>query len=1057
MKKIYFRLIFLLTLLIPLQYSYGQGVTTSSMTGSVTDTGGEGLPGATVVAVHTPTGTRYGTTTLVDGRFAIQNMRVGGPYAVTVTFIGFEDQSFNNVNLRLGEAYVLNVKMGQAATQLGEVVVSGERNTVLNAERTGASTNISRQQIENLPTISRSLQDFTRLTPQASGNSFGGASNRFNNITIDGAVNNDVFGLSGSGAPGGQANTQPISLDAIQEIQVVLAPYDITYGNFTGGGVNAVTRSGTNDFQGSVYTFIKSENFVGRSPLTDAKYNTFSDNQYGFRLGGPIVKNKLFFFVNAERGRREAPLAFAAGETGSAISVATAQTIRDYTLATYGYDVGSYEGLNLKRENDKYFARLDWNITDKHQLTLRHNYITAFDDNLSRSGSSFSFGNNAYQFNNQQNISVMELRSNFSPKLSNNLILGYSRIRDNREVAGAIFPQIQIRNLEGVSSNNAFFGAERSSVANELDQDVFEITDNLRYNLGKHTVTVGTHNEFFDFRNLFINNIAGRWDFNSLADYLANRPLQARATYSLIPGNTSPAAEFRAAQLGFYAQDEFEAFRGFRLTVGLRADVPIIKDQPLNNPAVATAFPGVRTDETPSGKVLWAPRAGFNYDVTGDRSIQIRGGAGIFSGRVPFVWLSNQFVNSGLLLGTVDISDNNRTPLVNEVNGGRGFEPDPTKQQNVGGPVATTEINASDKNFRIPQVARFNLAGDVQLPLGIVGTLEGIYSKTINNVFYQDINLKPSTATINPEYSGGADLRPLFATNAAGKVSTAYTNVLYLSNTNQGYTYNVTAQLQKTLNSGLNGMFAYTYGRATDVNSGASSTALSNWEFVQNVNGPNNPPLATSNYETRHRLVGSLGHRIAYGPNNAFATGISLFYNGFSGTPFTYLYNGDLNGDGRLNNDLLFVPANQEQINLVDITNSAGVVTSSAAQQWQNLNTFIENDPYLSTIRGQYTERNGTRTPWEHHFDLRLTQDLGAVTGKVKNTFQVTFDIFNVGNLIKKDWGRSYFVSNQAVTLISTARGVNGFNFNRSNPVGYDVSDLSSRWQGQLGLRYLFN
>jgi outer membrane receptor protein involved in Fe transport len=1056
MKNYYCRLFLFLAFLITAQLGWGQGVTTSSMTGTITDESGEGLPGATVVATHTPTGTRYGTSTLVDGRFSIPNMRVGGPYTVEVSFIGFQNQTFKDISIRLGEPHVLNIKLGQAAAQLGEVVVSGARSTVLNAERTGASTNISRQQIENLPTISRSLQDFTRLTPQANGSSFGGSSNRFNNITIDGAVNNDVFGLSGSGAPGGQAGTQPISLDAIQEIQVVLAPYDITYGNFTGGGVNAVTRSGTNEFQGSVYTFVKGEKFVGRSPLTDAKYATFTDNQYGFRLGGPVIKNKLFFFANAELGRREAPLAFAAGETGSAISVSTAESIRNYTLTTYGYDVGTFGGINLKRENNKLFGRLDWNINDKHQLTLRHNYIKAFDDNLSRSGSSFSFGNNAYQFHNQQNISVMELRSNYSPSLSNNLILGYSRIRDNRDIAGDVFPQIQIRNLEGVSSNNAFFGAERSSVANELDQDIFEITDNLRYTLGKHTITVGTHNEFFKFRNLFINNIAGRWDFNNVADYLANRPLQARATYSLIPGESRPAAEFNAAQLGFYAQDEFEAFRGFRLTVGLRADIPVISDKPLNNTTVTTNFPGVRTDETPSGKVLWAPRAGFNYDVTGDRSIQLRGGAGIFSGRVPFVWLSNQFVNSGLLLGTVDITDNNRT-AANEVNGGRGFEPDPTKQQNVGGPVATTEINAIDKKFRIPQVARFNLAGDVQLPLGIVGTLEGIYSKTINNVFYQDINLKPSITTINPEYSGGADLRPLYATNAAGKISTAYTNVLYLSNTNQGYTYNLTAQLQKTFDFGLNGMFAYTYGRATDVNSGASSTALSNWEFVQNVNGPNNPALATSNYETRHRLVGSFGHKINYGPNNAFATGISLFYNGFSGSPFTYLYNGDLNGDGRTGNDLLFVPASLEQINLVNITNSAGAVTSTRVQQWENLNAFIENDPYLRERRGRYTERNGARTPWEHHFDLRLTQDLGLVTGKVKNTLQLTFDIFNVGNLINKNWGRSYFVSNQAVTLISTARNVNGFNYNRSNPVGWDISDLGSRWQGQFGLRYLFN
>jgi outer membrane receptor protein involved in Fe transport len=698
MKNLYCLILILSGLLIPLQPSWGQGLTTSSMAGTITDDTGAGLPGATVVATHGPTGTRYGTTSLVDGRFAIPNMRVGGPYTVETSFIGFQTQRFENITLRLGEPHILNIRLGQAGTQLQEVTVSATRSTVLNAERTGASTNIDRQQIENLPTLSRSLQDFTRLTPQANGNSFGGASNRFNNITIDGAVNNDVFGLSGTGTPGGQAGTQPISLDAIQEIQVVLAPYDITYGNFTGGGVNAVTRSGTNDFQGSVYTFLKNEDLVGKSPLTDTRFARFTDSQYGFRLGGPILKNKLFFFVNGEIGQREAPLSNNAGEPGAAISLATAQLIRDTTLARYGYDVGAFGPTELKRNNDKLFGRLDWNINDQHQLTLRYNLIDAFDDNLSRSGSSFSFANNAYTFNNNQKISVMELRSNFTPSISNNLILGYSRIRDNRQTAGTPFPQIQILNLEGIPANSAFFGTERSSFANELDQDIFEITDNFRYTLGKHTFTVGTHNEFFKFRNLFINNLTGRWDFNSLADYLANRPARARVGYSLIPGEDRPASEFKAMQLGFYAQDEFEALTGLRLTVGLRADIPILPDEPLFNPGVTATFPGVRTDQTPSGQVLWAPRVGFNYDVTGDRSLQLRGGAGIFTGRVPFVWLSNQFVNSGLVLGTIDVSGV-------DINNGNGFQPDVSQQRTVGGAVATTEINAVDRDFRIPQIA----------------------------------------------------------------------------------------------------------------------------------------------------------------------------------------------------------------------------------------------------------------------------------------------------------------------------------------------------------------
>ncbi|WP_069661174.1 TonB-dependent receptor [Arcticibacter eurypsychrophilus] len=1053
--------IFMLTACV----TFGQ-VTTSSLTGLIKDAKGEALVGAIVRAVHVSTGTNYSTATNGDGRFTIPNMRVGGPYRVEISYIGYQKNTTNNVTLSLGEPYIYNATLSQEGLSLSEVQITGRKDAIMNSSRTGASTNISQAQIENLPTLSRSLQDFTRLTPQANGNSFGGASNRFNNITIDGAVNNDVFGLSGSGTPGGQASTQPISLDAIQEIQVVLAPYDITYGNFTGGGVNAITRSGTNEVQGSVYFYGKSQGLIGKNPLTDKKYQNFTDNQYGFRLGGPIIPNKLFFFVSGELGRRKTPTSNNAGEKGSAISEATAKSIRDYTLSKYGYDVGEYGAIDLKRENDKVFARLDWNINDMHQLTLRHNYVNAFDDNLSRSGSSFSFGNNAYKFNNKQNITVAELRSNFSSQFSNNLILGYSTIRDNREVAGAsIFPQVQINNLEGVSGNSAYFGSERSSVANTLDQNIFEITDNFKYYSGKHTFTLGTHNEFFSFENLFINNLNGRWDFDGVGNYAytdplnpnaPNRPLQARASYSLIPGDKTPSAKFNAAQLGFYVQDEFDAFEGFRLTLGLRADVPIINDKPLFNQSVSDTFANVRTDETPSGKFLWSPRLGFNYDVTGDRSVQLRGGAGIFTGRVPFVWLSNQFVNSGLVLGTVDVSDRTATPLVNEVNGGKGFEPNPDLQQQVGGPVATTEINAVNKDFKIPQVARFNLAADIKLPLGIIGTVEGIYSKTLNNVNYTDINLKPSVATINPAYSNGADNRPLFSTAAAGKVNTAYTNVVYLDNTDKGYNYSITGQLQKQFNFGFNAMFAYTYGRATDLNSGASSTALSNWEFVQNVNGPNGVPLATSSYETRHRLVGSGNYKISYGKAKAFATGFSLFYSGFSGTPYTYLYNGDLNGDGRRGNDLLFVPADRSQINMVPLVNrTTQVVIATPDEQWANLDKFINDDPYLSKIRGKYTKRNGATTPWEHHFDLRITQDLGAVFNGKKNALQLTFDVFNVGNLLKKDWGRSYFNGNQAVSLLSTSG--NGFNYVRTNPKGYDVSDLGSRWQGQFGVRYIFN
>ncbi len=1034
----------LLTLLLTTFTVFGQ-VTTSSLSGTVNDSKGEVLPGATIKATHTPTGTNYTTVSNVDGRFNISNMRVGGPYKIMISFIGLKSFELSNVNLKLGGEEVLRVRLIDEGRELTGVTVVGTRDNVLNSKRTGAATNISRDQIENLPTLSRSLQDFTRLTPQANGNSFGGANNKFNNITIDGAVNNDVFGLSSSGTPGGPAGTQPISLDAIQEIQVVIAPYDVTSGNFTGAGINAVTRSGTNNFEGSAYFFGRNENTVGKNVLTGEKSSSFTNNQYGLRLGGPVIKDKLFFFVNAELGRRTAPLSNNAGETGAAITLATAQQIANYTQQTYGYNVGNFTSIDAATENDKIFTKLDWNINEKNQLTARYNYVDAFDDNISRSGTFFRFGNNAYKFTNKQHVGVVELRSKLSDRMSNNLILGYTNVRDARETAGGLFPQITILNLEGVSGSSAELGSQRSSVANELDQDIFEFTNNFKLNLGKHNLTIGTHNEFFSFRNLFINNSNGRWDFNNVADYLAAKPNRVRATYSRIAGDPLPAAEFSAAQLSLYAQDDFEVLKGLKLTAGLRVDLPVFGDTPLKNATVETSFPGFRTDRTPSSKPLFAPRLGFNYDIKGDRSVQLRGGTGIFTGRVPFVWLSNQYSNSGVLFGTVDRRNSTANPLA--------FVPDATNQQSAGAGSNRAEVNLISEDFKIPQVFRTNLALDVKLPFGVTGTLEGIYSKTVNNVLYTDINLKPNTgATLNPLLSNNADTRLVYGP----KVDAAnFTNAILLDNTNKGYTYNLTAQLQKNFSNGISAMFAYTNTEARSINDGTSSTALSNWEFLQIVNDPNNPQLATSNFQTRHRVIGSLNYKINYGKDKAFGTGISVFYAGVSGTPFTYLYNGDLNGDGHDRNDLFYVPRDQSEIRLLPI---AGSFPVSVADQWTALNSFIESDPYLNTIRGEYTQRNGAETPWQHQFDVRLTQDLGVLARGTKNKLQLTFDVFNAGNLLNKDWGRSYFVSNQALTLVSYDSRNAGFTFKApSSGKGYQTAAFDSSWSGQFGIRYLFN
>lgn len=1054
-KSLLLRLFLVIVALVGLTAGVNAQITTSTMTGTIRDAKG-GLPGASIKAIHTPTGTPYSVSTNNDGRFTIANMRVGGPYTIEVTYIGYQPEKITDLYLKLGDPYVLNITLSDNSKQLEEVVVRGKNDPLFNSKKTGASTNISKEQIQSLPSLSRSLTDFTRLTPQANGNSFAGANNRYNNISIDGAVNNDVFGLAGNGAPGGQAGTQPISLDAIQELQVVLAPFDVTLGNFAGGGVNAVTRSGTNKVEGSAYFFGRNQNTVGKSvDGLNTKAADFYDTQYGIRLGAPIIKDKLFFFINGEMGRRQEPTTLNVGDPGSVLTLADAQSISNALQTRYGYDAGSYDAVNRKTQNNKIFARLDWNINAKNQLTLRHNYIKAFDDNISRSTTQFRFGNNAYKFNNNQNVSVLELRSAISQNVSNNLIVGYQRIRDFRTTEGSLFPQIQINNMNGISGNSVIVGSERSSAANQLDQDIIEFTDNLKIFANKHTFTIGTHNEFFKFRNLFMNNFNGSYTYSNLNDFLTNaKPNAAAATYSVVPGDATPAAKFSAAQLGFYFQDEIDAFKGFKLIAGLRVDVPLFFDDPAANPLIASTFPGQRTDQSPSGQILVSPRLSFNWDLTGDRALQLRGGAGLLTSRAPFVWLSNQFTNSGMLYGAV-----------NATNGTGTFIADPANQKAAGGSATTYEVNLANNNFKLPQVFRTNIAADFKLPGGITGTLEALFSKTVNNVLYKNLNLKPSIGTINSSLTGGNDKRPLYNYPlTAGKVNSTFTNVYYLDNTDQGSNYNLTAQLQKSFNFGLFVSGAYTYGKSKDVNSGANSTASSNFGFLQIVNDPNNPDLAYSNFDIRHRITGALSYAVKYGKDKAFGTSFSLFYVGKSGSPFTYLYFGDLNQDGNNQNDLLYVPRNLSEIKLADLNigTTAAPIIVPVAQQWAALDAFINSDPYLSSRRGQYAERNGARMPWEHQFDVRIMQDLGFVGGKgTKNSLQLSLDIINVGNLLNKDWGRLYSLSNNASTLINynyNATTGGSYTFRApTNGTAYQVSPFASRWQAQIGVRYNFN
>ncbi|MBD2715747.1 TonB-dependent receptor [Microvirga sp. STR05] len=1074
-------LLVLLLTLLSAHAGWSQGTTTSAMNGVITDKEGAGLPGATVIVVHTPTNTQYVAPTNSEGRFNIQNMRVGGPYTVRVTFVGYKDASREGIFLSLGQNLRLDLNLSDATTELAGVTVSGRRDPVLNSERNGAATNVQREQIERLPTISRSFQDFTRLTPQANGSSLGGRNGRFNNIQIDGASNNDLFGLGSTGAPGGQANTNPISLDAIQEFQVVLSPYDVRQGRFSGGGINAITRSGTNDFSGSAFVFGRNQNTAGKSPTPNSagertKLDKFNDYQAGFRLGGPVIKDKLFFFVNGEITRRTAPLLFRTGSQDQIsnnpgsdlltfVSTEQLQDISNTLRDRYGYDAGAFGEINAERRSNKAFARLDWNISQDHQLTLRHNFVDASDDNITRSLTNFRFGNNGYQFLSKTNSTVMELKSRFGNRFANSLLVGYSRIRDSRSLVGSRFPSIEI----SIGNGSVFAGSELSSVANRLDQDILEINDNFNIFAGKHVITVGTNNEIFRFDNLFVQSTEGRYNYPTLAAFLANdvnaSGFRYRQNYAL-PGG-KPTAKFGAAQFGAFVQDEYNVTDNFRFTTGLRVDLPVYFDNPSYNKrvdstfALATANGGaydVKTDRLPKSRLQVSPRIGFNWDVRKNQTFQVRGGVGIFTGRPAYVWISNQYGNTGVDFAAYD-SNNSTSKAGLELSG--NFTTLRDRIASTPAAAAKGSIAVTDKDFRNPQLLRTNFALDYRLPAGIVATLEGIYSKTLNDVLPVDINLSNPTGVIQ------GDGRPVYPTGTARyRNSRDFNNVILLTNTSKGYQYSVTGELKKQVNSDLFATTAYTYGQSRDLYSGSSSTAVSIWEFNPHVAGPNSLPLSYSNFDLRHRVLASLSYRKAYAQH--FATTFSAFYNGQSGTPFSYsYYGGDLNNDGGQfttnSNDLVYIPRTRDEIVLVtDGPNDR----RNLDQIWSELNTFIENDDYLKEHRGEYAARNGARTPWQHKVDVRLLQDIYTTIGGKEHTIQLSVDVINFGNLLNKEWGRDYFVSNGNYGLLryqgleNGATGRPTFSFGNGTSttptVGYQVDQLASRWQAQFGVRYLF-
>ncbi|MFP8490100.1 carboxypeptidase regulatory-like domain-containing protein [Gracilimonas sp. Q87] len=1083
MKKLI--LFFFAALVLPFA-GFSQGTTTGSIEGTVTDINGEPLPGATIIAQHMPTGTEYGTASRPDGRYTLRSVRIGGPYEVRITFVGFNPQIVEIDRIELGERYTLDFTLEEGAQDLGEISVVAAGDRLFNPDRTGARTNITSEDISRTPSVFRSLGDFTRLTPQVtSGNSFGGANDRYNNILVDGATLNDVFGL-GDATPGSQAGvSSPLSIDAIAEFNVDIAPFEVTNNGFTGGQVNAVTKSGTNNYEGSVYFQTRNENLIGDYDYFAARPNigedifekveggdfpSFTERYIGLNIGGPIIQDKLFFFINAEFKRETSPITTGVFGSGAPVQVgfepATFDQISSILQNEYGYDPGAYTSpLDTDTNNDKVLAKLDWNINQDNKLSFRMNYVDALADRgISRGQNSYTFSNRQYNFNSKQTSFVSELTSRFSDNAYNEARLVYTRIRDSRDVPSQRFPSVTVSmgfddpDRNGFGAINA--GVERFSQANALDQDLIEFTNNFTYIRGDHEMTFGTSNQIFTFDNLFVQDAFGTYTFWSIDDLEAGDPVEYQHSYLLPDGN--PTANFTGMQFGLYAQDKWSATDYLKLTYGLRIDIPVLPDEPSFNPDVPDAFPGYSTDKIVSGQVLWAPRLGFNWDASqGERTTQIRGGVGIFSGTPPFVWISNQYSNTGVDYGRVD-----------EFNFGRFdglFSPDPDNQPTPGtspilDPVETSEINLLADDFKYPQALKVNLAVDQELPYGIRGTLEGIYSKGINDVVFENINLESQgeSAYGRPIY-GEIEYNSRFG-NASGdpvRVDPRFTNAIVMSNSDEGYQYSLTGELEKSFDFGLYTKFSYTYNRAENVNNGTSSRAISNWQYNENVD-VNSPEVGTADFERRHRILGIASYRIDY--SERFATSFSFIYDGRSGTPFSWIYTGDANGDGRFDNDLIYVPANESEV----------VLTSD---NWSEFEAWINSEESISDYRGGFVDRNTAREPWTNFVDFKVTQEIKTVSGQ---SLELSASVINFLNLLNSEWGvrrgvsynnyRAYnfeqYVDQDYIDNRGSGRGLTASDIGKPvisfdpNDITEDrkfsIRDQSSRWQMQFTVRYNF-
>jgi outer membrane receptor for ferrienterochelin and colicin len=1080
------RIINLIILLavIPFSGLVGQE-TNSSIGGVIRGANNQALVGATVTATHVPTGTTYRAITRTEGQYDINNMQPGGPYTIVVSYVGFNNETKNDVFLNLGEKARHDFGLADNAGNLSEVVVSARR---AGNQGRGTETNISRNMVQTIPTVNRSLNDYIRVTPQAKvtgdgGISIAGQNNRYNAFYIDGAINNDVFGLAASGTNGGQANINPISIDAIDQFQVVVSAYDASIGGFTGGGINATTRSGTNEYQGSAWVFYRNENLAGKTPgnvpkEARTKLADLRNLTTGFRLGGPIVRNKLFFFVLGELERNERPQPFTFSQYRGNATQSDINNLVTYLQNTYSYDPGTFLDNPESVDANRITAKFDWNASDKHKASFSYRYNDGVRFNTSASsGGTINFYNNGYIFPNVTHTFTGELRSNLGRGMSNRLLVTYSDVEDNRDPIGKAFPRVTIND----GSGSIVFGTENFSTGNLLTQKNLTFNDVFRFTLGKHLLSIGTDNLYSKAYNVFIRDLYGTYTYASLNDFLTNaKPSRYDRSFSLLDSKdeatTQSAAAFRYLNLAFFVNDEFRVTDRLTLSGGVRFDKTEFLDDPISDPFFNdSALPkisayynmyGARSGQI--SRVPWSvsPRVGFTYRMP-EENITVRGGLGMFTGRMPLVWPGGVYNQNGVSIATLGVNNPNITFRADPFNqyGPQDFSLDLSNSKG--------QIDLISEEFKLPKLFRTSLGIDKRFGRNWTLTLEGLYSKNINEIYYQNVNIIPPTLkSVGPDsrnvYSfGGTPTRIPIRANGVNPYG-GEVFLLYNNPNDKGFSYNFTASLTKGFSRGFELSASYTYGNSVVTNEGTSSQNNSQWRFMETVNGRNYLPLSTSDFDLGHRFFAYGSKKFTYG-GGKFATTVSLVLNSQQGQAFSYVYSASPVGDRARGetNDLIYIPTSADLQNMTFLNNTINGVTYTPAQQKQLLEDYIQGRRYLRNHRGQFAERNGDRLPWSTILDLRLLQDFNVKVGERSYTVQLSYDVYNFTNMLSRNWGQTYFMTNDSYRLIQFAGFVSASNltpqyrFNPQTGTPWNVSTstqpgLSARWISQLGLRVNF-